>query len=403
MIISCKYLITQNKKREILEDIDVLIKENKILQIGKNLHKQHPTENILDCKDRIVMPGLVNAHTHLGMSGMRGYSDDKELAQWLKEIIAAEHTRSQKEIDREAILGVREALRTGTTTICDMYDPAQSAIKAAKIGIRLVNTPSFFTAHRKLSAEDIPKMLEKKVPSTITQGLGPHSIYGTDEKFLREIREYATKHAMLIHIHVAETRKERVECKQKTGMLPVQYLEHIGFLGPDVLMAHSVWLTKGELDSIAKRNVKIVHCPQSNMKLAGGGVMPLREMHERNIIVALGTDSTASNNSLDMFREMHTCALLHKHHYWDPTIADAQTVLDMATINGAIALDINAGSIEPGKLADIITIDITHENLQPVKKERLVSHLIYAANGMNVAEVIVDGKVIIEKGKFRMK
>jgi 5-methylthioadenosine/S-adenosylhomocysteine deaminase len=184
-------------------------------------------------------------------------------------------------------------------------------------------------------------------------------------------------------------------------MLPVEYLDHIGFLGPDVLIAHAVWLTKRELDILAKRNVKVVHCPQSNMKLAGGGVMPLREMRERGITVALGTDSAASNNSLDMFREMHTCALLHKHHYWDPTAAAAQDVLDMATVQGAKVLgNDRIGSIEEGKLADVITLDATELNLQPLKKERIISHLVYAANGCNVAEVIVDGKLLLKDRKF---
>jgi 5-methylthioadenosine/S-adenosylhomocysteine deaminase len=401
LLSNCRYAVTQNKSREVLEHVDILIEGNQIKEIAKHTNKTQ-AKSTIDCSNKIVMPGLVNAHTHLGMSGMRGLNDDEELASWLKDIIAAEHKRSHKEILAEAELGIKEALRTGTTTVCDMYDPADVAVEAAKkFGIRLVNTPAFFTAHRKLEAKDIAHFTDfKNLPSTITIGCGPHSIYGTDESFLRSVREHATKHQMLIHIHVAETRKERVECKHKTGFLPVEYLEHIGFLGPDVLIAHAVWLTKGELDILARRQVKVVHCPQSNMKLAGGGVLPLKEMQERNITVALGTDSAASNNSLDMFREMHTAALLHKHHYWDATAADAQTVLDLATVNGAKALNLNIGSLEPGKLADIITLDLADENLQPINKDRVISHLVYAANGLNVVDVIVDGKLILKDRKF---
>jgi 5-methylthioadenosine/S-adenosylhomocysteine deaminase len=396
---SCKYVVTQNPKHEILEDVDIIIQGNRIAAIGKDLAKKHPKEKAIDCSGRIVMPGLVNCHTHLGMSGMRGLNDDEELKEWLKEIIDAEHNRTHKQIVDEARIGVREALRTGTTTACDMYHPADAAVQAAEeLGLRLIACPAYFNAHS--SDGEIEKYLPAPRQSTVTVGLGPHSIYGVDERFLRKIREYATAHRMLIHIHVAETRKERVECKQEHGMLPVEYLEHLGFLGPDVLIAHAVWLTKGELDILAKRKAKVVHCPQSNMKLAGGGVLPLREMKERGITVCLGTDSTASNNSLDMFREMHVCALLHKHHYWDPTIADAQTVLDMATLDGAKALGIDAGSIDVGKLADIITLDASDENLQPVRKERIVSHIVYAANGMNVSEAIVDGKLLLKEKKF---
>jgi len=395
LLTNCKFIVTQNKKREILADTDILIEDNSITKIGKALAKKYPKEKRIDCSERIVMPGLVNCHTHLAMSGMRGLSDDKELAEWLKEIVDAEHNRTKKQIKEEAELGVREALQTGTTTACDMYSPGDAAADAAnEHGFRLVDCPAFFSAHHKLDADDIEKHLPtKKYPATITIGLGPHSIYGTDERFLRAVREYATKHKILIHIHVAETRKERVECREKHGMLPIEYLDHIGLLGPDVLIAHAVWLTKGELDIIAKHNVKVVHCPQSNMKLAGGGVMPLKEMQERGITVCLGTDSTASNNSLDMFREMHIAALLHKHHYWDPTMADTQTVLDLATVNGAKALGINCGSIEIGKLADIITLDATAITLQPLKKERILSHIVHSANGSMVKETIVDGVV----------
>lgn len=400
---NCRYLVTQNAARDILERVDVLVQDNRIKEIGKGLARRFPKEKMIDCTERIVMPGLINAHTHLGMSGMRGFSDDKELAAWLAEIIEGEHARTRKKILAEAVLGVRESLRMGTTCCCDMYSPGDVAAEAAeKLGIRLVNCPAFFTAHHALSASDIAKHLPaKRYPSTISMGLGPHSIYGTDEGFLKAIRAFATKHKMLMHIHVAETRKERVECKGRTGLLPVEYLDSIGFLSPNVLIAHAVWLTKGELDILAARGVKVVHCPQSNMKLAGGGVMPLREMHERGIVVALGTDSTASNNSLDMFREMHTAALLHKHHYWDATVAPAQTVLDMATRDGARALGLaDLGSIEPGKLADIITLDATDINVQPLAKERIVSHLVYSASGLNVSEVIVNGKLLLRDKKF---
>ncbi|HIH24046.1 TPA: amidohydrolase [Candidatus Woesearchaeota archaeon] len=403
---NCRYLVTQNAARDILERVDVLIEDNCIKEVGKGLARRFPKEESVDCSERIVMPGLINAHTHLGMSGMRGFSDDKELAAWLAEIIEAEHARDHKQILAEATLGVKECIRLGTTCCCDMYSPGDVAAEAAaKSGMRLVNCPAFFTAHHALSANDIVKHLPvKRYPSIISMALGPHSIYGTDEGFLKATRAFATEHKMIIHIHVAETRKERVECKERTGLLPVEYLDSIGFLGPDVLIAHAVWLTKGELDILAARGVKVVHCPQSNMKLAGGGVMPLAEMHERGIVVALGTDSAASNNSLDMFREMHTAALLHKHHYWDATAAPAQTVLDMATRDGARALGLSdVGSIEPGKLADVILLDTTDINLQPLAKERIVSHLVYSASGLNVSEVIVDGKLLIRDKKFPIR
>jgi 5-methylthioadenosine/S-adenosylhomocysteine deaminase len=396
---NCRYVVTQNGDREILEHVDILIEGNSIIEIGKGLARKHPKEKAIDCSERIVMPGLINCHTHLGMSGLRGISDDKELGEWLKDIIDGEHALSKKELEDGATLGLREALRTGTTTIVDHYWD-QAVLKAADdAGARVFFFQDFFIAARK--SVDIEGTMPKSDSSRITIGIAPHSIYGTDRHFLSRAREYATKHGRMLHIHVAETRKERVECKQQHNMLPIEYLEHLSFLGPDVMLAHMIWVTKGELDTVARRGASVVHCPQSNMKLAGGGTMPLLEMRERGITVALGTDSTASNNSLDMFREMHVAALLHKYHYWDPTAADAQFVLDMATLNGAKALHRNdLGSIEAGKTADIIMLDTTDENLQPLGKERIISHLVYAANGMNVSEVIVDGRLLLRNKKF---
>jgi len=392
--------VTQNQKREILEKVDIRIEDGIITEIKKNLEKKR-NEEVIDCSSRIVMPGLINAHTHLGMSGLRGFCDDAELHDWLKKIVSEEkrlHHTAEKQVE----LGMREALRTGTTTVCDMYDPAEVAITASKkTGIRLVNFPSFYTAHREFDPKKIHELLPKtEATDMITQGIGPHSIYGTSKEFLHETASYASKHNLMIHIHVAETREERAELQKKEGMLPVQYLHHLGVLGNRTMLVHMVWVTKGELDLVKKTGCSVVHCPQSNMKLAGGGVLPLQEMHERGINVALGTDSTASNNSLDMFREMHTCALLHKHHYWDATVAPAQTVLDMATLAGAKAVhNEKIGAIKSGMIADLITLDLNDENLQPCAKDRVVSHIVYSANGMNVSEVLVNGKVLVREKK----
>ncbi|MBR9700487.1 amidohydrolase [Candidatus Woesearchaeota archaeon] len=387
---NCRYIVTQNGSREVLENKDILIEDNKIVKIGEDLGEG------LDCSEKIVMPGLINAHTHLGMTSLRGVSDDKELAEWLEDIWAREAKLSEEDIKEGKRLGIKEALRTGTTTVVDMYFRMGSCAEVAeKEGIRYLGAVTFLEDHP-LSPATVE--LPKDISSRVQFCYGPHAIYSTSEDMLKQIKNKSS--GKLIHIHVAETRKERADCKEKHGKLPVEYLESIGFLDENVTMAHCVWLTKGELDIIARKKAKVVHCPQSNMKLSGGGVMPLNEMQERGIVVALGTDSVASNNSLDMFREMHVAALLHKHHYWDPATASAQIVLDMATVNGAVFLGRDdIGSIEEGKLADIVTLNLNDENLQPHDKERIVSHLVYAANGMNVSDVIVDGKLISRPGR----
>ncbi|MDD9952711.1 MAG: amidohydrolase [Candidatus Woesearchaeota archaeon] len=385
---NCRFLVTQNDDREILEDVDVKIEGNQIAEIGNNLHD----DAIIDCSNKIVMPGLINCHTHLGMTTLRGISDDKELEPWLKEIVDAEKKLTTEDIETGVHLGITEAIRTGTTTVLDMYDPIEPSINAATtMGMRMLAMKGYFAAHGNDMTITLPEGNE-----LATVGLAPHSIYGVTEDFLKEASAYAATKNTQLHIHVAETRKERVACKKKHGKLPIEYLERIGFLSEHVSLAHCIWLTKGELDTIAKANTKVVHCPQANMKLAGGGVMPLQEMLERQIIVGLGTDSVASNNSLDMFREMHVAALLHKHHYWSGEVAQAQTILDMATRNGAHITKTNTGSIQVGKLADIITLDCNDVNVQPIDKERVISHIVYAANGMNVADVLINGEVRVQ-------
>lgn len=365
---NCRYVVTQNPGREILEHTDVLIEDNRIAAVGRGLDGSPR----IDCSERIVMPGLINAHCHLGMTGLRGISDDRELDEWLAAMWERERRFSTENIRQSAALGIRESLRFGTTCVLDMFFRTDVV---RPDGIRYLGAEAIALGHP-LSAN-----------GPCGDILGPHAIHTTDERILKQCSV-----GKLVTMHLSETRQERAEFVRKRGMLPVEYLDSIGFLSERVLLVHCVWLTKRELDIIARSGAKVVHCPQSNMKLASGGVMPLQEMRSRGITVALGTDGAASNNSLDMFREMHAAALLHKQHYWDPAAADAQYVLDLATLAGAKALGIEAGSIERGKLADIITLDLTHPNLQPHDPGRIVSHLVYAAQGMNVSDVIVDGK-----------
>jgi 5-methylthioadenosine/S-adenosylhomocysteine deaminase len=392
MIIRCRCIVTQDDDRRILEHASIRVEGNEIIAVGDLTPKSK--EKILDWSDRVVLPGLINCHSHLPMSGLRGVSDDKELDEWLADIVVAEHKLTPAQRKDAALLAMREALRTGTTSIVDHYWDHCSL--DANPGLRLFFFEDYFKAHRTLDRIDLPK-----AKGLATVGLAPHSIYGTDAPFLRSARAYASKHAVRLHTHVAETRKERVDCLQAHGKLPVHLLHDIGFLGPDVMLVHMVWVTKGELDLIAKAGSHVVHCPQSNMKLAGGGVMPLLEMRERGINVALGTDSVASNNSLDLFREMHVAALLHKHHYWDGRVADAQTVLDMATRNGAKALGRNdLGVIAPGMRADLIALDASASQLAPLLPERIVSHLVYSADGSLVRDVMVDGKLVLKDARF---
>lgn len=382
---NCKFIITQNEKREVLENKDVMIEAGVIKKIGSKLNIK--TEKAIDCSEKIIMPGLINCHTHLGMSSLRGLADDMELDEWLnKHILPAEHKLKHKEIYEGAVQGIKESLRFGTTTVCEMYHPIEPVIKAIKeMKIRAVVTP---TIGDKIKYLSLKEALSHKDSGLVKFGIAPHSVYACSGKLLKKCAEYKG----IKHIHLAETRKERVDLYNKTKMLPAEYLDKLGLLDERTVLAHCIWLTKGELRLIANKKAKVAHCPSSNMKLASGGVMPLMEMWEYGITVGLGTDSSVSNNSLDLFREMRTCALLHKQHRWDPKAANAQKVLDMATIDGAKVLGIeNLGRIQEGWKADVITLN-PDINLQPFKKERIVSHLVYSATGFNVQDVIVDGE-----------
>lgn len=389
---NCRFIVTQNKDREILEGQDVLIENNVIKGIGKNLKTKD--KQIIDCSDKIVMPGLINCHTHLGMHFLRGIADDMELDEWLnRHILPAESKLSEKDIYEGTKQAVKECLSFGTTTVCEMYYPVDPVIKAIKeSGIRAVITPTVGNKIKYYGLKEAKqriKVAKRKSSELVKFGIGPHSVYACDKELLKKCAEYDG----IKHIHLAETRKERVDLFKKEKLLPVEYLNSIGFLNEKTILVHCIWLTKGELRNIAKSKTKIAHCPTSNMKLASGGVMPLTEMQEYGITVSLGTDSSTSNNSLDMFREMRTCALLHKQHRWDPKAANAQEVLDMATVNAAKVLGIEKlGSIQPGYKADIITLSIDN-NLQPAKKERIISHLVYSCVGFNVTDVIVNGVI----------
>lgn len=385
----CSYLVTQDAQRRILEDVDVLIEHGSIAKVGKGLEA---SGEVIDCSGRIVMPGLINAHTHLAMGLLRGYSDDKELHDWLGDIWKKEEAMTDEEFYEGALAGCKESLRFGTTTVADMYHTIEPVARAAhEAGIRAWLFPDPCIAFKEVPLSIVETLTKHYDGSLLTFGYGPHSIYTSDEAQLKELRAAAKRKPVMIHL--AETRKEQYECKQQRGELPAEYLSRIGFMNEATMLVHSVWLTKRELQLIADAGATVVHCPVSNMKLASGGVMPLKEMQERGITVGLGTDSVCSNNNLDMFEEMKVAALLHKQHYWDATVADAQTVLDMATVNGARCLGAadHIGSIEEGKRADIITLD-PGIHCTPLEKERVVSHLVYSANGNDVRDVIVDGK-----------
>ena len=407
----CDWIVTQDPERKVLRNSSVGIDDRGSIQrIGTE--QGFRNDEIIDCRGKALIPGLINTHTHLSMTLFRGYADDLELQQWLeKKIWPLEKKLTGEMCYHGALLGAMEMARTGTTCFVDMYfhmeDVARATEEAGLRGILsygMIDPPTQDgrDRERKNSLKLLQNIRAMKSPR-ISFAFGPHAPYTCTEETLLWCRKEAEKEDVLVNIHIAETRGEQARFEREKKSREVDYLDKIGFLNERVLAAHSVWLTKSEVKLYGKRGVRVAHCPVSNMKLAGGSVAPLPEMWESGVPVGLGTDGPASNNSLDMFDTMKMCALAHKAHRWDPTVASAQKVLDMATIEGARAIgrEKEIGSIEVGKRADLILVDLKAPNMMPIHgKETVISDLVYSASGYNVETTLVDGKVLMKDRKF---
>jgi 5-methylthioadenosine/S-adenosylhomocysteine deaminase len=347
------------------------------------------------------------------MTLLRGFADDMTLHQWLTERIWPQEAKLTGErCYWGAILGCAEMIMTGTTTLLDMYFYEEDVARAIhKMGLRAFLSPAlldFMEAERRRKvireAEDLASKIIEINDSRIRIAVGPHSAYTCSTELLQECVKLSKDYEAPLTIHVAETRKEQADSEKERGMRVVEYLDSLGVLTPHTVAAHSVWLTKTEIAIMAERRVKVAHCPVSNLKLAGGGVAPLPEMMEAGVTIGLGTDGASSNNSLDMFETMKIAALLHKHSRWDPTLVPAQTAMDFASLGGAQTLGIDSEicSIEVGKKADMILVDLKMPTTTPVHGvSGLISNIVYSIRSLQVSTTVVDGQPLMIERKFQ--
>ncbi len=389
---NCKYIITQSKDREILEGYDILIKDKRIHQIGKDLNIAD--EEVIDCSDKIILPGLTNAHSHVAMTIFRGFYDDHELFDWLGEIKPLEEKLTSDLVAAGAEIGVMEMLSKGIVAFIDTYYFPESTLEVTqRYGIRLLSGRAL-TKDLKTRMEE-NDLLIKKQNELYKVVADPYAIYVHTTEDFKLIRDYAKKRNLRINMHAAETRQEVFNCYKENKMYVIEYLDSLGLLD-NAILAHCGWITKGEISILKKRNAVVVHNPVSNMKLATGAFFPYPEYKALDVPIALGTDGAASNNSLNLFDEMKVMALLNKNNHWDASVINAQDVLDYSTIMGAKATGFDNGSIEEGKLADIFAISAETFELQPLTKENLVSNIVYSFNSP-VEFTIINGRIVFKK------
>ena len=398
---------------ENIERGSVAILNGEIVDVGpsKDVDKRHRAKTVIRAGGMAVVPGFVNAHTHVPMTLFRGIADDRDLMDWLTNFI---FPAEAKNVDREFVkwgtrLAAAEMIRSGTTTFADMYyfesDIARET-KAAGLRAVLGETLIDFPAPDNKTWEDGIRYMREfaktwKNDPLITPAIAPHAPFTVSTEHLREARAVATELGIPILIHVSETKDElRQVAEKQNGMTPGAYLDSIGFLGDDVVAAHGVWLTPEEVATFAAKKTGVVHCPESNQMLASG-VAPVVAMIEAGVEVGLGTDGPAgSNNNLDMVEEMASAARLQKVFRNDPKSISARDVLRLATIGGAevLGLEDQIGSLEVGKRADIAILDLHQAKTQPVYS--VESAIVYAASGNSVVTTIVDGKILMRRGKL---
>jgi len=406
LIIRGGTVVTMDGSRRVIENGGIAIKDGRIIAVDTAalMDLNYSARQVIEAQGKVVIPGLINGHTHVPMTLFRGIADDLDLQEWLtKYIFPAEAKNVTEDFVRVGTrLGLAEMIRSGTTTYCDMYyfedAIADETYKAGMRGVLGETVIDFPVADNKTNAEAMA-YVEKFVAhwkgnALIVPAIAPHAPYTVSEDHLKAVRAFSDRTAAPIVIHISETKREVDDSIKAKGASPIDYLNRIGFLNNRVIAAHVVWPSEEELGLLKKLGVGIVHNPQSNMKLASG-VAPVPEMLKQDLPVGLGTDGAASNNDLNLWEEMDTAAKLHKLISKDPKVVSAQEAFEMATIRGARAMHLEKeiGSLEAGKRADIAIVDLDDLNQTPYYN--IYSDLVYAAKAGDVRTVVIEGRVVM--------
>ena len=399
-------IVTMDHHRRVIRDGAIAIKTGRIVDVGdrQELQSSYEALNRIDASGRTVIPGLINGHAHIPMTLFRGLADDEDLDDWLQHtIFPAEAMNVDEAFVRSGTrLGLAELIRGGITTVCDMYYYEYAvAEEIAVAGLRgllgqvLIDFPAPDCADYSAAIDTLHRFVERwQGHQLITPAIAPHAPYTVGDDHLVAAHRFSIEHNCPLIIHLAESRHEVLESIRLKGLRPVEHLARLGVLSENMVAAHVVWAEDHELDQLANYGVGVVHNPQSNMKLASG-VAPLPQMLSRNMGVGLGTDGSASNNDLSLWEEIDTAAKLHKLITFDPKVVSAQEAFELATIRGARALhlDQQIGSLEVGKRADVVLLEM--DPIDQVPLSSIYSALVYATKSNDVSDLMVDGRVLL--------
>ncbi|MCB0272614.1 MAG: amidohydrolase [Bdellovibrionales bacterium] len=409
-------IVTMNNNGDIIQNGSIAILNDKIVYVGQKQEKDFTAKTIIDAQNGLIIPGLVNGHTHIPMSLFRGVADDMELMDWLTNYIwpAEKLNVNPNFVYWGTKLGCLELIESGTTTFVDMYffeDVIAQATEECGLRAILAQTLIDFPVPDNNQA-DADQRWENGISLTesfiqkwkdhplITPAVGPHAPYTVSPDHLRVTSGLSKKHNVPFVIHVSETAHEAEIINDRYGSdahSSIQYLHDLGVLSPLVIAAHAVWPTKNDVQLLSSSGTGVAHCPQSNLKL-GSGVSPVPSMLDMEVPICLGTDGAASNNDLNLWEEINLAAILHKGVNHNPKELDAQKAFSMATILGAkaIHMDKSIGSLEPGKKADIVIVDRSSTHHIPYNNNNIYSELVYATKGSDVSTVIVNGDILLQ-------